>query len=118
MTSCLLPTLLLFFSQSFSNFQQGNAYNMGQRDGFSQSDIQKLNSMYKCGNIPSQGIINRPTYPVPTYEKPNRPPIVGSTVNGYTNPLAQFVGGIANIFSGLGGKKEGDFEETNDLNED
>lgn len=94
---------------------------MGQRDGFAQSDIDKLNDMYKCGDIPSQGIINRPTYPRPTYEKPNRPPFVGSAIGGYTNPLAQFVGGIANIFHAFGGKKdgteEGNFEETNDLEE-
>ena len=94
---------------------------MGQRDGFAQSDVDKLNMMYKCDNIPSQGIINRPSYPRPTYEKPNRPPIVGSAIGGYTNPFAQFVGGIANIFQAIGGKKDGaeneSFEETNDLDE-
>lgn len=93
---------------------------MGQRDGFAQSDIEKLNDMYKCGDVPNQGIIDRPTYPRPTYEKPNRP-FVGQAIGGYTNPVAQFVGGIANIFSAFGGKNdgaaEGDLEETNDLKE-
>jgi len=72
-------------------------YNMGQRDGFAQSDIEKLNVMYKCGDIPSQG----------------------SSMGGYTNPVAGFIGGVASIFQALGGKSDAteDVEATNDLGE-
>lgn len=87
---------------------------MGQRDGFAPSDLAKLNKMYNCGDSPSQGIGSY--YPRPTYEKPNRPgPIAGTSGGspagsgnggGFTNPIAQFVSGLGNIFSALGGKHD------------
>ncbi|CRK94667.1 CLUMA_CG008167, isoform A [Clunio marinus] len=61
----------------------GNDYMMGQREGFSSSDLARINAMYKCGDMPNQGVM--PGYPAPTVQKPTRPASSG----GFTNPLAQ-----------------------------
>lgn len=98
---------------------------MGQRDGFASSDVEKINKMYQCPNQPtSQGVtggINKPTYPRPSYQKPNRPltGTSGGGGGGFTNPVAQFVGGLAGFFHGLGGRNDGEdnFDETNNLDE-
>jgi hypothetical protein len=102
---------------------------MGQRDGFAQSDLQKLNTMYKCGNVPSapSAGINKPTFTRPTFQKPNRPFAGGSSPTaggggggGFTNPIASVISGIGSFFQGLGGKHDGtdNFEETNKLEEE
>lgn len=110
---------------------------MGQREGFAQSDLEKLNKMYKCTNVPSapsapNSGINKPTYPRPTYQKPNRPPITGGSSpaggggggggnsGGFTNPFASFISGIGGFFQALGGKHDeiDNFEETNQLEEE
>jgi hypothetical protein len=112
------------------NFQSGNENNMGQRDGFAASDLQKLNKMYRCSNVPSQPSApsgpssggNRPQRP--TYQKPNRPGITGGSQSGgsnggFTNPVANFISGVGNFFQALGGKHDetDDFESTNILDE-
>ena len=77
---------------------------MGQRDGFSKSDLEKVNKMYKCSNVPSyQG----PSPSNPTYSKPPKPSYNGGGSSstgggGYTNPIAQAIGGIGSIFQALG----------------
>ena len=105
---------------------------MGQRDGFSRSDLEKLNNMYKCSNVPSApsapsgpspgtnpGI--RP--PRPAYQKPNRPDITGSSSGGggggFTNPFANFLSGVGGFFQALGGKHDDvdSFDNTNNLQE-
>lgn len=93
-------------------FQRGNSYNMGQRDGFASSDIAKINQMYKCDNAPSSGGLSPKP---PSFGFPSRPTTGNGGSSGFTNPLAQVVSGIGNIFSALG-KREADFEATNDLN--
>lgn len=112
-------------------FQRGNSNTMGQRQGFAPSDLAKINKMYQCANSPmSPGQVsgNRPTFVRPTIQKPSRPVISGSSGggggggssgNGYTNPIAQFVGGVANIFSAFGGKHDAldNFENHNNLDE-
>lgn len=122
-----------FFSKLNENFQRGNDNTMGQRDGFANSDLQKLNKMYRCSNVPvdnsgpsapSPGI-NKPTYPRPTFQKPNRPFAGGSSSGGgnggggFTNPIASVISGIGSFFQGLGGKHDeiDNFEETNILEE-
>lgn len=106
--------------------QRGNSGTMGQRQGFASSDLAKINKMYKCSNSPvspTQVSGNRPTFVRPTFEKPSRPSISGSTGgggssgSGYTNPIAQFVSGIGNIFSAFGGKNDAsdDLENHNSL---
>lgn len=81
---------------------------MGQRDGFARSDLDKINQMYKCDN-PSG-----PTFP---WQKPNRPSAVNeSGSGGFTNPFAQVVSGIGNIFSAMGKREAIDIEATSDLN--
>lgn len=116
---------------------------MGQRDGFASSDLLKLNKMYNCDSVSSftsQGIF-KPTFQRPTFQKPNRPsvagpsvsgplnpivrppsrPNVGSSNGGFTNPFAQFVSGIGNIFSALGGGKHDEADNyitANDYEED
>lgn len=57
---------------------------MGQRDGFSPRDLQKINSMYNCGR-------NGAAAPMP--ELPQRPS------GGRPNLILSFLGGLAN---GLG----------------
>lgn len=104
---------------------------MGQRDGFVPSDLEKLNKMYRCSNVPSAPSgpsapnpgIDKPNYPRPPYQKPNRPPIAGGSSpggGGFTNPFANFLSGVGSFFQGLGGKHDqGDnFEDTNKLDED
>jgi hypothetical protein len=106
-------------------FQSGNDYNMGQRDGFAKSDLQKLNTMYRC-NIPSapsgsSSGINRP--PRPTYQKPNRPSGLaggssgggnggGNGGGGFTNPIANVINTLGGFFHALGGKHD-ETDETN-----
>lgn len=93
---------------------------MGQRDGFASSDVSKINKMYKCSNTPTQGIINRPTYPRPTIQKPIRPIAGGSAGGGgYTNPLAQVIGNIGGFFQALGGKHDENetFDGSNNIGE-
>lgn len=105
---------------------------MGQRDGFAKSDLKKLNMMYRCSNVPvetsgtsapSPGI-NKPFYPRPTFQKPNRPFAGvgnggGNGGGGFTNPIAGFISGVGNFFQALGGKHDelDNFEETNNLEE-
>lgn len=84
---------------------------MGQRDGFAPSDLAKINKMYKCDNVPNQGIINRPTYTRPTVQKPNRPIAGGGPL---TNPLAQAISNIGSFFQHLGGKKDAKTNEIAD----
>lgn len=102
---------------------------MGQRDGFSRSDLEKLNNMYKCSNVPSAPSgpspgINRP--PKPTYQKPNRPDLAGGSPSGgggggggFTNPFANFLSGVGGFFQALGGKHDEveSFDNTNNLEE-
>lgn len=84
--------------------------------------------MYNCdvSSSSNQGI--RPTNR-PSYQKPNRPNIagpvapvggggsVGPPSGGYTNPLAQVIGGIGSFFQALGGRHDGaeQFDEDNKL---
>lgn len=83
--------------------------------------------MYNCdvSSSSNQGI--RPTNR-PSYQKPNRPNIAGPVApvggggsvgpapsgGGYTNPLAQVIGGIGSFFQALGGKHD----ETEQFNDD
>lgn len=96
---------------------------MGQRTGFAASDLAKINKMYKCSGSPTSQVSgNRPTYVRPTFQKPSRPVVSGgggSSGTGYTNPLAQIIGGVANIFSAFGGKHAAseDFEDQNGLDD-
>lgn len=115
-------------SKSF-DLQRGNSPNMGQRDGFASSDVEKINKMYQCTNQPTSQGIFKPTHPRPSYQKPNRPnrPVTGTSSGGggggssggFTNPIAQFVGGLAGFFHGLGGRNDGEenFDETNNFDE-
>lgn len=85
---------------------------MGQRDGFARSDLEKINQMYKCDNAPSL-----PSIPWPSIQKPSRP-IVGNGSGGFTNPLAQVVSGIGNIFSAMGKREAPNSPASDDLIED
>ncbi|KAL5278787.1 hypothetical protein ACFFRR_003419 [Megaselia abdita] len=71
--------------------RQGNA-NMGQRDGFSPRDLQKVNSMYNC-NRNSAGIEGNGVVP----QQPH------GQAGGRPNLFLSFLGGLAN---GLGIKDE------------
>lgn len=83
---------------------------MGQRDGFARSDLAKINQMYKC---------DKPSGPAFPWPKPNRPTSGNESGSGggggFTNPFAQVVSGIGNIFSAMGRKREViEIDETND----
>lgn len=84
--------------------------------------------MYKCSNVPSAPSapnpgIDKPTYPRPPNQKPNRPAFAGGSspagggAGGFTNPFAQIISGFGSFFHGLGGKQDetDNFEETNKL---
>ena len=70
---------------------------MGQREGFSSGDVNKINKMYNCGSVYGGGA-NQPaaskpgiTWQRPSWEKPNRPAISG---NAAANLGAAILGGI------------------------
>lgn len=48
------------FPSILFDIQKGGANNMGQRDNFSNSDLEKLNRMYTCRNKPGNTQQNRP----------------------------------------------------------
>lgn len=75
---------------------------MGQREGFSSGDVNKINKMYSCGNMPGGGgggglgpikPASKPgiTWQRPPWEKPNRPDFSG---NAAANLGAAILGGI------------------------
>ena len=70
---------------------------MGQREGFSGGDIDKINKMYNCdkgsSGGPFQPAASKPgiTWPRPPWERPNRPDISGNVA---ANLGAAILGGI------------------------
>jgi len=60
---------------------------MGQREGFSDKDVQKLNAMYKCKTTGSSSTTtgNRPIRPTGAANSPNRPVLnfLGNLVSGF-----------------------------------
>lgn len=83
---------------------------MGQRDGFSDSDVAKLNGMYECkkNSGSSFGTTRRPSSA--------RPPVLSSgfpSVNsGNSNPVLSFISNLVKPFF-----QEGDdSNETNEIN--
>lgn len=84
---------------------------MGQRDGFSNSDVAKLNGMYECKKTGSSLVTTR---------KPlsGRPPVLSSgspsnTNSGNSYPVLNFINNLVKPFF-----QEGiDSNETNELND-
>jgi len=69
---------------------------MGQRDGFSPMDVEKLNKMYECGISSNGGAV--PIQPNPQVPAPIGP--VGPPGNpGGNNLIGSFIGGL---LTGLG----------------
>lgn len=70
---------------------------MGQRDGFSGGDVDKINKMYSCDQVSGGGsyqpAASKPgiTWQRPPWERPNRPAISG---NPAANLGAAILGGI------------------------
>lgn len=83
---------------------------MGQRDGFSDSDVAKLNGMYECkkNGGSSVGTTRRPSSA--------RPPVLSSgspsANSGNSNPVLSFITNLVKPFF----QEEIDSTETNEIN--
>jgi hypothetical protein len=80
---------------------------MGQRDGFAQSDIAKINKMYQCSGsyqpLPAPAPAPGPAPVYPSGPSPVRPP---AGPNPFVSGLAQVIGGLGGFFHALGGKHD------------
>lgn len=81
---------------------------MGQRDMFTATDVEKLNKMYKCGNIPfeetsesSEIIDDKEEHSTNTVGTTNRPS-GGNSANNY--PVLNFLGNLVSAAIASGGK--------------
>lgn len=87
---------------------------MGQRDMFTLSDVEKINKMYKCGDIPwvdsseSSEIIDKEDGAGSNQGSPNRPPGTGSgsgsSGGGNNYPVLNFLGNLVGAALAAGGK--------------
>ena len=83
---------------------------MGQRDGFSGGDVNKINKMYNCGGIsggvgggggPFKPASSKPgiSWQRPSWERPNRPDISGNAAANFgaaiLGGIGQFIGSFA-----------------------
>lgn len=68
---------------------------MGQRDGFSSMDIEKVNRMYKCKDNPKP---EEPPIELPERVPPRFPFVQGLTSNG----LSSLLGSLFNGFNTIG----------------
>ncbi|CAO1427078.1 unnamed protein product [Diamesa serratosioi] len=79
---------------------------MGQRDGFSGGDVNKINKMYNCGKVgggggPFQPAASKPgiTWQRPSWERPNRPDLSGNAAANFgaaiLGGIGQFIGSFA-----------------------
>lgn len=83
---------------------------MGQRDMFTLSDVEKINKMYKCGDIPwidsseSSEIDDKETGTGSNQGSSNRPSGSGSGSGGNNYPVLNFLGNLVGAALAAGGK--------------
>lgn len=83
---------------------------MGQRDMFTSSDVEKLNKMYKCGNIPFEETTDSSEVDDKidiTEGTTNRPSGGSGSGNGSGNnfPVLNFLGNLVGAAIAASGKK-------------
>lgn len=80
---------------------------MGQRNGFSRSDLLKINQMYRCDTTVGSE--------TPNFETVSKPSGGGGGGNGFNQAVGGFISGLGSIFSALGGGGKHDENENNNI---